>query len=58
MSRNKSFPASLEKINVVLIRKKESKQLVKNCIPISLLPICGKLIDRFICYEVYPLTKL
>ena len=28
--------------NLVPIHKKESKQLAKNCRPVSLLPICGK----------------
>ena len=42
-----------KKANVVSIHK-ESKQLVKNCRPVSLLPICGKIFERLIYSEVYP----
>ena len=44
----------LEKANVVPIHKKESKQLVKNYRPVSLLPIWGKVFERLIYNEVYP----
>ena len=43
-----------KKANVVPVRKKESKQLVKNYRPVSLLPICGKVFERLINNEVYP----
>ena len=48
------FPIHSKKANVVPIHKKESKQLVKNYRPVSLLPICGKIFERLIYNEVYP----
>ena len=48
------FPIHWKKANVVPIHKKESKQLVKNYRPVSLLPICGKVFERLIYNEVYP----
>ena len=48
------FPIHWKKANVVPINKKESKQLVKNYRPVSLLPICGKVFERLIYNEVYP----
>ena len=41
-------------LNVAPIHKKESKQLVKNYRPVSLLQICGKVFERLIYNEVYP----
>ena len=41
-------------LNVAPIHKKESKQLVKNYRPVSLLQICGKIFYRLIYNEVYP----
>ena len=38
----------------VPIHKKESKQLVNNYRPVSLIPICGKLFERLIYNETYP----
>ena len=48
------FPIHWKKANVVFIHKKESKQLVKNCRPVSLLPICGKIFEHLMYNEVYP----
>ena len=48
------FPIYWKKANVVPIHKKESKQLVKNYRPVSLLSICGKVFERLIYNEVYP----
>ena len=48
------FSIHWKKANVVPIHKKESKQLVKNYRPVSLLPICGKVFERLIYNEVYP----
>ena len=39
--------------NVTPIFKKEDKQLVKNYRPISLLPICGKILGRLIFNSLY-----
>ena len=34
--------------NVAPIFKKDHKQLIKNCRPISLLPVCGKILENII----------
>ena len=39
--------------NVTPIFKKENKQLVKNYRPISLLPICGKILEKLIFNSLY-----
>ena len=39
--------------NVVLIHKKENKQSLKICRPISLLPICSKIFERLIYNEMF-----
>ena len=46
------FPLHWKK--ALCIHKKESKQLVKNYRPVSLLPICGKILQRLIYNEVHP----
>ena len=43
----------MEKANVVPTYKKNDKQLVKNCRPISLLPICGKIFEHFIYNKLF-----
>ena len=43
-----TFPEDWEKSNVVPIHKKESKNLIKNHRPISLLPIFSKILERLI----------
>ena len=42
-----------KKVNVLLIHKKESRQLKKNYRPISMLPICGNLFEKLIFDEIY-----
>ena len=39
--------------NVTPVYKKENKQLVKNYRPISLLPICGKILEKLIFNSLY-----
>ena len=41
------FPQEWKKANVVPVHKKNDKQLVKNYRPISLLPICAKILNVF-----------
>ena len=36
------FPSEWEKGNIVPVHKKGDKQTLKNCRPVSLLPICGE----------------
>ena len=42
------FPENWKKVNVVLVHKKEDKNLLKNYRPISLLPIFSKMFERVI----------
>ena len=39
--------------NVTPIFKKGDKELIKNCRPISLLPICGKILEKIIFTNLY-----
>ena len=48
-----AFPDCWKKANVVPIHKKESKNLLKNYRPISLLPIFGKIYERVIFKEFF-----
>ena len=52
--KTRVFPLHWKKANIVLMHKKESKQLVKNCRPVSLLPICFKIFECLLYNEVYP----
>ena len=40
------FPSEWKKGNIVPIHKKGDKQTLKNYRPVSLLPICGKILER------------
>ena len=42
------FPDEWKKVNIVLVQKKKDKQLLENYRPISILPICGKVLERLI----------
>ena len=53
MLGNRRFPSSWKKANVLLIHKKENRQLKKNYIPISLLPICGKIFEKLMFDPIY-----
>ena len=48
------FLINWKRANVVPIHKNESKQLVKNYRPVSLLLICGKVFESLLYNEVYP----
>ena len=47
------FPEIWKKANVVLVHKKEDKMLVKNYLPIILLPIFGKMFERVIYNSLF-----
>ena len=40
------FPSEWKKGNIAPLHKKSDKQNIKNCRPVSLLPICGKIFER------------
>ena len=47
------FPDSWKYTNVVPIHKKGNRQLKMNYRPISLLPICGKILEKIVFDQVY-----
>ena len=47
------FPSEWKKGNIVPIHKKGDKQTLKNYRPVSLLPICGKVLERLIFNEMF-----
>ena len=51
--QNRSFPNNWEKSNVVLIHKKGDKQLLQNYRLVSLMPICGKMLERIIFNPIF-----
>ena len=48
-----SFPLEWKKANVVAVHKKGDKQCLRNYRPVSLLPICGKILVRLIFNEMF-----
>ena len=48
-----TFPEIWKKGNVIPVHKKESRQLKKNYRPISLLPICGKILEKIVFDVIY-----
>ena len=47
------YPNLWKEANVIPIHKKDSKNLLKNYRPISLLPICGKIFEKCIYNSIY-----
>ena len=45
------FRSEWKKGNIVLIHRKGDKQNIKNCRPVSLLPMCGKIFERLISFQ-------
>ena len=43
----------LKKANIIPVHKKESKSILKNYRPISLLPVCGKIFEKCIFNSIY-----
>ena len=51
--RTAKFPKQWKRANVTPVHKKESKQLIKNYRPISLLPIFAKVFERIVFMNLY-----
>ena len=51
--RSSCFPQSWKKGNIIPVHKKDSKNLVKNYWPISLLPIFGKIFEKVIYNSLF-----
>ena len=47
------FPSEWKKANMVPIHKKGDKQTLENYLPVSLLPICGKILERLMFSEMF-----
>ena len=45
---NGKLPIEWKKANVVPVHQKSNKQLIENYRPISLLRVCGKMLERLI----------
>ena len=50
---NGIFPSDWKKGNIVSVHKKNNKQCLNNCRPISLLPICSKIFERLIIKKMF-----
>ena len=50
------FPNVWEKSNIVSVHKNGDKQLIKNCLPVSLLPICVKLMEKLMFNSIFSFT--
>ena len=48
-----TYPDMWKVANVTPVFKKQNKQLIKNYRPISLLPICGKILEKIIFNHLY-----
>ena len=47
------FPSEWKQSNIVPIHKKGDKQMLQNYRPVSLLPICGKILERLMFKEMF-----
>ena len=47
------FPDIWKRSNICPIHKKGDKQIINDCRPVSLLPICGKIFERIIFNSLY-----
>ena len=51
---NECFPKEQKKANLVSVYKKDKKQLINNCRPVSLLPpICAKVFEEIIFNSLF-----
>ena len=61
MNRNRKFPNEWKKANFVPVHQRNKKQIIENYRPISLLPVCGKILERLIynkMFEVFTENEL
>ena len=47
------FPDEWKKATVVSIHKKQDKQILSNCRPVSLLPVCSKMLQCLIYNSMF-----
>ena len=50
---NRSFPLEWKKANIVPVHRNGDKKCLKNYWPVSLLPICGKVLERLTFNEMF-----
>ena len=50
---NGKFPIERKKANVVPVNTKNNKQQIESYRPISLLPVCGKMLERIIYSKMF-----
>ena len=50
---NEKFPIEWKKANVVPVHKRNNKQPIENYRPISLLPVCGKILERLTYNKIF-----
>ena len=48
-----TFPDIWKKSNIVPVHKKGDKQVVNNYRPVSLLPVCGKILERLVFNSIF-----
>ena len=48
-----TFPQIWKRAHFLPIHNKESRQMKKNCRPISMLPVCGKIFEKVIFDAIY-----
>ena len=53
MHREWFFPLAWKKVNILSVHKKGDKQCLKKYRPVSLLPICGQILERLIFHEMF-----
>ena len=53
MLRISKVPHNMERANILPVHKKQSRQLIKNYRPISLLPICEGVFEKLILDFIY-----
>ena len=51
------FPDSWKYANIQSIFKKENREIKSNYRPISLLPICGKILEKIVFDQLYAFFK-